>query len=103
MKLENLILETQMLLNEAAVVAAWAKKFDLPEKDVNTLYRAAEQKAGKGNYGLIQSIFNNMFKSVKEVNATKAKTMMKKKTNTSKKQETLKVKAARYRKELGVE
>jgi len=102
MKLDELILETQLILNEAAVVAAWAKKFNLPEKDVETLYRAAEKKAGKGNYGLIQTIFNNMFKSVKEVNATKAKTLMKKKTKTSKKQESLKVKAARYRKEYGV-
>ena len=102
MKVSDIILET-LILNEAAVVKAWAKKFDLPEKDVQTLYNAAVKKAGKGNYGLIQVIFNNMFKSVKDVDARKAKKLMTKKTKTTRKKETLKAKAARYRKELGVE
>jgi len=57
------------------IVLDWACKFGLKYEDVHKVWERAEEKAGKGNYGLIVHIFKRMFTSIKGVDARRVKTV----------------------------
>jgi hypothetical protein len=94
-------------LFESAKVDKVARDYNLNKKDVQTLWNTAKEKMkDKYGWGGVMSVFHNMIKSVKEVNAGKYKKndiIHAKKTKTTKTKETLSAKAKKYREEYGVE
>lgn len=106
MKLNNLN-ESLVDLFESTKVDKVAREYNLNKDDVHTLWNVAKKKMkNKYGFGGVMTLFHNMIKSVKDVNAAKYKKddiINAKKTNTNKKQETLAAKAKRYREEYGVE
>lgn len=84
MNLNDLLFEVEILEigqilfekpeRQNATVASWAKKYNMSYDQVHKVWKKAEKKAGKGNWGLIMHIFKRMFTSIKDVDARTIKT-----------------------------